>query len=109
MPEDIRKYIPNYEYLIYDLSKFSDDEIKGEVKLRILLTIFRDILTKDNKGIIKTILKASELLRKLEDKEMGIEYFETFMRYIINSSQNITKKDIYKIIEDVKKTYPEGS
>ncbi|NSW90473.1 MAG: Rpn family recombination-promoting nuclease/putative transposase [Firmicutes bacterium] len=33
--ESIKKYIPNYEYILCDLSPYGDEEIKGNVKLKI--------------------------------------------------------------------------
>ncbi len=36
LPEDVKKYVPDYEYLLYDLSRYTDEEIKGEVQLNIL-------------------------------------------------------------------------
>ena len=35
LPEDIKKHIPNYEYLLYDISRYTDEEIKGEAINRI--------------------------------------------------------------------------
>lgn len=109
LPKDIQKFIPNYEYLIYDLSRYTDEEIKGQAQLRIILTIFRDIFTKDNKGLKKSIYRAAEYLQELEDKQTGIEYFETFIKYIFNARVNFTKKDVGEIIDKISKTYPEGS
>lgn len=28
LPDDVKKYVPDYEYLIYDLSSYTDDKIK---------------------------------------------------------------------------------
>lgn len=109
LPKAIQKFIPDYEYLIYDLSRYTDKEIKGQAQLRIILTIFRDIFTKDNKGFQESIFRAAEYLQELEDKQTGIEYFETFIRYIFNARANFTKKDIDEIIDKIGKTYPEGS
>ena len=109
LPEDVKKYVPDYEYLLYDLSSYTDEEIKGEVQLRILIAIFRDVFTKDNKAIIETVLRAAEHLGKLEDQHTGIEYFETFLRYILNAGQKLTKEDIEDIIKKVETRYPEGS
>ena len=109
LSEDIKKYIPNYEYLIYDLSNYTDEEIKGEAKLRILISIFRDIFTKDNEKLIESISRAAHYLEELEDKATGIEYFETFMKYILNTGQELKKSDIEKIIKKIEITYPEGS
>lgn len=103
------KYVPDYEYLLYDLSKYSDEQIKGEVQLRILLTIFRDVFTKDRQLIRKSILRAAEHLRELEDKQSGVEYFETFIRYVLNAGQRLTKDDINDIIKKIETTFPEGS
>ncbi len=109
LPEDVKKYVPDYEYLLYDLSSYTDEEIKGEVQLRILLTIFRDVFTKDNKAIIETVLRAAEHLGKLENQQTGIGYFETFMKYILNASRKLTKEDVEDIIKKVEASYPEGS
>ena len=109
LPLDVQKYIPNYEYLLYDISRYTDVEIKGEIQLRIMLTIFRDIFTKDSKGLQETILRAIEYLVELEDKQTGIEYFETLMRYIFSTKANMTDVDVKNIIEKIENTYPEGS
>ncbi len=68
LSNDIQRFIPDYEYLIYDISRYTDEEIKGEAKLRILISIFRDIFIKDNKGLKETITRATEYLQELEDK-----------------------------------------
>ncbi|WP_257490761.1 Rpn family recombination-promoting nuclease/putative transposase [Anaerosalibacter massiliensis] len=109
LPEDIKKYIPNYEYLIYDLSQYTDEEIKGEAQLRIILTIFRDIFVKDNKGIQKSVETAVKYLQELEDKQTGIEYFETFIKYLMSARPSLTEDDIEDMRENVEKIYPEGS
>lgn len=109
LPEDIQKYIPNFEYLIYDLTRFTDEEIKGQAQLRILLTIFRDIFTKDGEGLQASIYRAVSYLNELEDKRTGLEYLETLMRYIFSAGKNLTKKDIDNIIHEIETTYPEGS
>jgi len=109
IPEDVKKYVPDYEYLFYDLSRYTDEQIKGEVKLRIVLTIFRDIFTKDSQVIRKSILRATEHLRELDDKQTGIEYFETFIRYVLNAGQKLTKKEMNDIIGAIETTFPEGS
>ncbi len=79
------------------------------MKLRIVLTIFRDIFTKDSQVIRKSILRATEHLRELDDKQTGIEYFETFMRYVLNAGQKLTKKEMNDIIGAIETTFPEGS
>jgi len=109
LPEEIRAYIPNYQYVLYDISRFSDDEIKGEAQLRILISIFRDIFTKNSDGIQETIYRAATTLQELDDKETGMGYFETFIHYVFNAGPQLTKNDINKIIHKIETTYPGGS
>ncbi|HHX11625.1 MAG TPA: Rpn family recombination-promoting nuclease/putative transposase, partial [Clostridiales bacterium] len=43
LPEDVKKYIPSFEYLIYDLTKYNDEDIKLESVTRIIIKIMRDV------------------------------------------------------------------
>lgn len=109
LSQDIKKFTPDFEYLLYDLSGYTDEEIKGEVQLKIILTTLRDIFTKDSKELVQSILRATYYLQKLEDKQTGIEYFEILIRYIFSARADLTKKDMSKIIDKIENTYPEGS
>ncbi|MCG4586883.1 Rpn family recombination-promoting nuclease/putative transposase, partial [Anaerosalibacter bizertensis] len=46
---------------------------------------------------------------ELEDKQTGIEYFETFIRYIISARPNLTRENMEDMRENVNRIYPEGS
>lgn len=109
LEEDIKKYIPNFEYLLYDISKYEDEDIKGHVQLRIMLSILRDIFTKDVRGIKDSIVKAATYLAELEDKQTGVQYFETYMRYIFSSYNDMTRSDFENIAKEIEKTFIEGS
>lgn len=109
LSDQIKKYIPDFEYLLFNLSKYSDEEIKGKAYLRIMLTIFRDIFTKDANEFHESMIRAIKYLSELDDKQTGIEYFETMMRYIFNVRSDLTEKDIEKLIAKIENNYPEGS
>lgn len=109
LSQDVKRYIPNYEYLLYDISRYTDEEIKGSAYLRIMFTILRDIFTKDEKEIYITIIKSIEYIKELEDKQSGVEYFETMMRYIFSVRNDLTKETANEIISNLETTYPEGS
>ncbi len=102
-------FIPDYKYLLYDLSGYSDEEIKGQVINKIAMTIMRDIQKKGIDEIIKSIFKATLYLRELEDKQTGIEYFETLMRYLFSARADLTKADFNELVKKIETVYPEGS
>ena len=48
-------------------------------------------------------------MQELDDKETGMGYFQTFIRYVFNAGSQLTKNDINKIIYKLETTYPGGS
>ncbi|WP_318618212.1 Rpn family recombination-promoting nuclease/putative transposase [Sporosarcina sp. YIM B06819] len=109
LPEDLEIYVPNFDYLLYDLSTYSDEEIKGKAQTRILLTLLHDIFTKDTDELLQFIFRAIHYLTELEDKQTGSHYLETMIRYIFSAAKDLTKKDVAQIINRFEQTYPEGS
>jgi predicted transposase/invertase (TIGR01784 family) len=109
LPKDVKVHVPDFDYIIYDLSGFSDEEIKGKVQTRILLTLLRDIFTKDIDELIHSILKCIHYLQELEDKQTGIEFLETMIRYVFSAANNLTKRDMEVIIKEIETTFPKGS
>lgn len=109
LPPSIQNYIPDFQYQLYDISQYTDDEIKGDAQLRILLAIFRDILTKSSDQILDAVFRAADTLLKLDDQEKGIQYFDTFMRYVFSAGPQMAPADINKIINQLETNYPGGS
>ncbi|SKA03827.1 conserved hypothetical protein (putative transposase or invertase) [Selenihalanaerobacter shriftii] len=98
VPEVVAKYVPNYQYLLYDLSKYSHDEIKGGAKLRIFLEILRGIFRGD---FVESFKEALIVLEELEEKEKGIEYFEVIVRYVMNAKEDLSVNDLEKVTKEI--------
>jgi Uncharacterized conserved protein len=109
LPKEVKQMIPDYRYLLYDLSQFSDEDIKGNAELMIALSVARDIFKKSGEEFLETIFKAAEALAELDEKETGLEYFETCMRYILTSGPKLTKEQFNTVIRELALTYKEGS
>jgi len=91
IPEKLEKYVPNFEYILYDLTKFKDEEIKGKVKLKLFIEILKYIFRdKELESKLKEIMELSN--------EVTEDYFETMIRYIINAQTEIDKKRLNEII-----------
>ncbi|SHF12553.1 Rpn family recombination-promoting nuclease/putative transposase [Caloramator proteoclasticus] len=109
LKEEVKRYIPNFEYLLYDLSSYEDEDIKGQVLLRIMISALRDITIKDAKGMIDAVIKVASCLAELQDKQTGLQYFETYLRYIFSTDKGMTKQDFESIKRGVEKILVEGS
>ena len=109
LPEEVKQMIPNYRYQLYDLSQFSDEDIKGKAELMITLSVARDIFKKSGEEFMEMIFKAAKALAELDEKETGIQYFETCMRYILTSGPKLTKEQLNIVIKQLEVTYKKGS
>lgn len=46
LPEAVKVYVPNFEYLLFDLSQYENEEIRGSIHNRIVYTLLRDMQTR---------------------------------------------------------------
>ena len=80
---DVKKgfkaYLPDFDYILYDLSKYTDEDIKGEVILKAALMLFKYIKKPE---LIKKSVEIFLLLNSIMESEKGLEALETFFRYI---------------------------
>jgi len=109
LPEEVKEMTPNFRYQIYDLSQFTDEDIKGNAQLAITLSIFRDVFQKSSQVFLDTIIQAARAINELKEKETGIQYFETCMRYILNAGPQLSKDQLKSVLKQIELTYPEGS
>ncbi len=94
--DTFQEYVPNFRYILYDLSRYSDEEIKGEIVLRITLLLFKYVQQKDYDARLLRILR---LLRELVGKKTGMEYIETILRYVF-ATVNMTVNELKEIVEE---------
>ncbi|WP_246806791.1 Rpn family recombination-promoting nuclease/putative transposase, partial [Halolactibacillus miurensis] len=99
LTDDMKRYVPNYHYLLFDVSTYQDEQIKGVAQLKILFTVWRNLYTKNPADLKESIYQAAKALNTLDEKASGIAYFETLMRYIFNVSDAFTKNDIRDIVK----------
>lgn len=100
--DGVKEYIPNFKYLVYDISHIPDEKIKGDILLRIVLTIFKYILSGKIKEKLPDILM---LFLELQDKTKAIEYLESFLKYLVSSAKEL---EIEYIEETVTRYIEEG-
>ena len=76
---DLAGYIPDFGFELYDLHRFSDDQIKGTIMSRAMLMLFKYIFKPELRHKLPEILS---LLRTLMQKETGLQYLEVVIRYL---------------------------
>jgi len=104
LPEPLKRFIPNYEYLFYDFSPYSAADIRGGVELRIFISILNAIF-KNEKEFVTTLTRSMQALEELGRGKKATDYLETMVRYIISAREDMSYVDMR---DAVKKVSPKG-
>lgn len=97
-PPALLPFLPNFQYYIIDLSRYSDDEIRGAILLRVTLLLFKYVLREDLREHLPEILS---LLNQLADRRTGLEYLETALRYLYHGAKAVTLVDLRQAVNQV--------
>ena len=87
LPEPILKIV-DLQTLDIQKDSFIDENLKE---------VFSDML-----------FQAARAMNELEEKETGIQYFETCMRYILNAGPQLSKDQLKSVLKQIELTDPEG-
>ncbi|MCF8002219.1 MAG: Rpn family recombination-promoting nuclease/putative transposase [Halanaerobiales bacterium] len=88
------KFVPDYNFLLYDFSDLTEGDIKGNIKLKILSYLFSKIFSRDLQKALENVIP---LLLELHYQNTARDYILTVLNYITNVFGEI------KTIEDLKK------
>ncbi|MFH0926046.1 MAG: Rpn family recombination-promoting nuclease/putative transposase [bacterium] len=94
--EELKLYVPDFTYNLYDFSSDSSIQIKGEIILRVCLELFRHIFDNNLSQTEKTF----SLLKSLSLKERSaLEFIEAVFRYLISTREDATLEELNEIVE----------
>ncbi len=97
-PEPLEPYVPNFQYILWDATQYTDDEIKGGIILRTALLTFKYIF---DEKLRDRLPKIFGLLRELAKNRTGMEYIEAVIKYILNAAPegNVSYEDITSAVK----------
>ncbi len=97
--DDLRVYIPDFSYLLYDLSTYTDDEIKGDVMTRVPLLILKHAYDND---LFEKLPEITALLKELSLQDTGLQYFQTLFKYVLGLGglHSVGLKKVHTVLSD---------
>jgi len=95
---DLAGYIPDFGFELYDLHRYSDDEIKGPIMHRVVLLLFKHIFDPDLRHRLPGIFA---LIRTLMEKDTGLQCLEVVVRYLASvlDEEDLSLKEMKEIVE----------
>jgi predicted transposase/invertase (TIGR01784 family) len=96
--DELAGYIPDFGFELYDLLRYSDDQIKGTIMSRVVLLLLKHIRDPDLRQKLPDILA---LLKTLMEKKTGLQWLEVVIRYLtsVRDEDDLSAKKIVEIAE----------
>ena len=93
---ELSDYVPDFTYILYDLSRYADNDIKGAIFPRVVLLLFKYVFHRDFERKLPEVFS---LMRSLLARETGLQYLETVLRYVFSTAENITVDELKNMVE----------
>ena len=100
--ENTRHYIPDFRSEVYDISHIPDEQIKGEILLRVHLMILKYI---NKPQFMEKLHDILVLINSLSQKTRKTEVLETFLRYL---STTLDSSEIENVSKELEATLSSG-
>lgn len=97
IPETLLKYIPRFSYELFDVSHMPEEQIKGEVELRIVLMAFRYIFHPE---IMSRLKKIFQLFRELPGKTEFNRYLELLLIYLGSNIKDVKPDQLRDVVDE---------
>ena len=80
--DELAGYIPDFGFELYDLHRYSDDQIKRTIASRVILLLLKHIRDPDLPQKLPGIFA---LMRTLMERETGLQWLEVVVRYLASA------------------------
>jgi predicted transposase/invertase (TIGR01784 family) len=94
--EALRPYWPAFRYELFDLTQYSDEEIRGEVLMQVALLTLKHIA---DRKLSERLPEIFALLQELANKETGLEYLATLLRYLSAAATHVSSQELVQVVE----------
>ncbi|HKK33931.1 MAG TPA: Rpn family recombination-promoting nuclease/putative transposase [Desulfomicrobiaceae bacterium] len=88
-------YVPDFEISFYDFSPGSEQDIKGAITLKLILSCFR---AKNLPESLHHLFEILTLLNKLDNSETGLKWMEVIFRYMLET-MDINEHDLREMAQ----------
>ncbi len=91
-----KQYVPDFEYVLFDFSPHSNEEIRGQVLLRAALMLMRHVF---DPGVHDRLPEILKLILDVSETKSGLRAVETMLRYLFNEVPDLTVEKVKNMAE----------
>lgn len=101
LPKVFYRFVPEFDYLLVDLSKYSNKQIKDgsftKAQLKLALLLMKNIL--DEKELAKNLNVFFEICKQYFEEESGLRFLESVFKYL--STTELKQENIITAVNKV--------
>lgn len=91
--DDLKRFVPDFQYLLFDIARYKDNQLRGSAQLRILFLLLRNVPVKENEALWETFVRAINYLSEIADEETERNLFRAMILYLYSASKKFTNND----------------
>jgi len=95
--EALKEFVPAFEFRLYDLSRYNEEEIKGGILSRVVLLLFKYIFEED---FGDRFVRICRLLRALGQEKHVLEFMRVVLEYVGNSTDRIGEEQLRQGVQE---------
>jgi hypothetical protein len=93
--EAFKEYVPDFKYILFDLTQYTDEQIKGNVQTQLALLLLKYILDPD---LFKKLPNILSLLSKIVHQDTGLQTIEVMLRYLFSTIEEKNMDRVKNIV-----------
>ena len=101
LPDNLKKHIPNFEYLLFDLSTWEKEDIRLQSEHMIAIKALSRTRYASREEAIQILIEAISLINRTEEKDLVTYYVSECIRYMLSIRDDISEKEMEKIAEKI--------
>lgn len=98
VPSALVPFVPDFRYSLVDLTRFSDEEIRGALALRIALLALKYVFSEE---LIARLPDIMVLVVQLPERRSVLDTLETLFRYFVAGSKRVEGADLWRAMESL--------
>lgn len=96
LPDALKPYVPQFGYVLHDISAKSSTEIKGEVLSRLVQLALRHIYSDQPAERFRELL---DLMSKVGRDPTALEILESLLRYYVQGTGRLDETQVRRLLE----------
>jgi hypothetical protein len=91
-----KEYVPDFKYILFDLTQYTDEQIKGNVQTQLALLLLKYILDPD---LLEKLPDILSLLSEIINQDTGLQTLEVLLRYLYSTIEDKNMDKVKNIFE----------